>query len=96
MATFPKTVQVRGDLVSSLSCHLLFSDWQTGSSATTMTRLQHQTLGQVEGSSANLLSGLPAGFGEITVPESHNLGGRPDYLSFYRPHCLTVSFQKEC
>ena len=41
------------------SCHLLFSDWQTGSSATTMTRLQHQTLGQVvRGPLQNLLSCL--------------------------------------
>ena len=48
-----------------------------------------------EGSSAKLALLPPAGFGEVTVPESHNLVGRPDYLSFYRPHCLTVSFQKE-
>ena len=59
MATFPKNVHIRRDLVSSLSCHLLFSDWQTESSATTMTRLQHQTLGQVvRGPLQNLLSGL--------------------------------------
>ena len=52
-----------------------------------------------EGSSAKLALLPPAGFGEVTVPESHNLGG--DQITFpstdlTASQCLSRKSTKQC